>query len=110
MLTAHLLGRLGLSDAKGRDVSPRSRKASGLLGYLLLSDPGVERREKLAGLLWSESSSDQAFDSLRHCLAELRRVEQGTGISFLDADRQSVRIDRSQVRCDVADLKAHLAV
>jgi DNA-binding SARP family transcriptional activator/TolB-like protein len=109
MLNAHLLGRLGLSDAKGRDVSPRSRKASGLLGYLLLSDPGVERREKLAGLLWSESSSDQAYDSLRHCLAELRRVEQGTGISFLDADRQNVRIDRSQVRCDVADLKAHLA-
>ncbi|HET6619202.1 MAG TPA: BTAD domain-containing putative transcriptional regulator [Dongiaceae bacterium] len=109
MLTAHLLGRLGLSDAKGRDVSPRSRKASGLLGYLLLSDPGIERREKLAGLLWSESSTDQAYDSLRHCLAELRRVEQGTGISFLDADRQNVRIDRSQVRCDVADLKAHLA-
>ena len=41
MLTAHLLGRLGLSDAKGRDVSPRSRKASGLLGYLLLSEQGV---------------------------------------------------------------------
>jgi DNA-binding SARP family transcriptional activator len=109
MLTAHLLGRLGLSDAKGRDVSPRSRKASGLLGYLLLSEQGGERREKLAGLLWSESSSDQAYDSLRHCIAELRRVEQGAGVSFLDADRQNVRIDRSRVRSDLAELKAHLA-
>lgn len=109
MLTAHLLGRFGLSDSKGRDVSPRSRKACGLLGYLLLSELGSERREKLAGLLWSESSIDQAYDSLRHCLAELRRLEQATGVSFIDADRQSVRINRTHLRCDVADLKVHLA-
>src|SRR6185295_2295525 len=98
-----------LSDDKGRDVSPRSRKARGLLGYLLLSELGSERREKLAGLLWSESSIDQAYDSLRHCLAELRRLEQGTGTAFIDADRQSVRIDRARMQCDIIDLKAHLA-
>jgi DNA-binding SARP family transcriptional activator/TolB-like protein len=109
MLTAHLLGGFGVSDPKGRDVSPRSRKARGLLGYLLLSELGSERREKLAGLLWSESSIDQAYDSLRHCLAELRRLEQATGIAFIDADRQSVRIDRARMQCDVIDLKAHLA-
>jgi len=109
MLTAHLLGGFSLSDDTGRDVSPRSRKACGLLGYLLLSEHGSERREKLAGLLWSESSIDQAYDSLRHCLAELRRLGQSVGASFLDADRQSVRIDRSRVRCDLTDLKTHLA-
>ncbi|WP_119304768.1 BTAD domain-containing putative transcriptional regulator [Dongia deserti] len=109
MLTAHLLGGFSLSDPKGRDVSPRSRKARGLLGYLLLSDLGSERREKLAGLLWSESPIEQAYDSLRHCVAELRRVGQAAGIAFLNADRQSVRIDRSQIRCDVVDLKANLA-
>lgn len=109
MLTAHLLGSFIISDLKGRDVSPRSRKARGLLGYLLLSDLGSERREKLAGLLWSESPIDQAYDSLRHCLAELRRVGQAAGVPFLDADRQNVRIDRSRIRCDVADLKANLA-
>jgi len=109
MLTAHLLGGFSLSDPKGRDVSPRSRKARGLLGYLLLSDLGSERREKLAGLLWSESTIDQAYDSLRHCLAELRRLEKVTNVSFIDADRQSVRIDRSRIQCDVTDLKAHLA-
>jgi DNA-binding SARP family transcriptional activator/TolB-like protein len=108
MLTAHLLGRFGLSDSKGRDVSPRSRKACGLLGYLLLSELGSERREKLAGLLWSESSIDQAYDSLRHCLAELRRLEQATGVGFLQADRQSVRIDRARMQCDLIDLRKQL--
>ncbi|MEZ5831135.1 MAG: BTAD domain-containing putative transcriptional regulator [Dongiaceae bacterium] len=109
MLTAHLLGGFNLSDPLGRDVSPRSRKARGLLGYLLLSDLGVERREKLAGLLWSESTIDQAYDSLRHCVAELRRLGEDSGTPFLDADRQSIRIDRTQIKCDVTDLKANLA-
>ena len=105
MLTARLLGSVNFSDAKGRDVPLRSRKACGLLGYLLLSELGSERREKLAGLLWSESSIDQAYNSLRHCLAELRRFEQAAGVSFLATDRQSVRIDRSHVRCDLTDLQ-----
>lgn len=109
MLTAHLLGGFSLSDQTGRDVSPRSRKARGLLGYLLLSELGSERREKLAGLLWSESTIDQAYDSLRHCIAELRRLGQASDVPFLEADRQSVRIDRSRITCDVTDLKAHLA-
>ena len=109
MLTAHLLGGFSLNDPNGRDVSPRSRKARGLLGYLMLSELGGERREKLAGLLWSESATDQAYDSLRHCLAELRKLEKATDVTFIDADRQSVRIDRGRVQCDVIDLKAHLA-
>lgn len=109
MLTAHLLGRFSLRDDKGRDVSPRSRKARGLLGYLMVSDVASERREKLAGLLWSESSIEQAYDSLRHSIAELRRLEQTTGVVFLHADRQSVMIDRSHVQSDLADLKTHLA-
>jgi len=109
MLTAHLLGRFSLSDSKGRDVSPRSRKACGLLGYLLLSELGSERREKLAGLLWSESSIDQAYDSLRHCIADVRRLEQTTGVSFLRTDRQYVAIDRAQVQCDLVNLRSALA-
>jgi DNA-binding SARP family transcriptional activator/TolB-like protein len=109
MLTAHLLGGFSISDPNGRDVSPRSRKARGLLGYLLLSDLGAERREKLAGLLWSESPIGQAYGSLRQCIAELRRLGEAAGVSFLDADRQNVRIDRARIKCDVTDLKASLA-
>lgn len=109
MLTAHLLGRFSLCDDKGRDVSPRSRKARSLLGYLMVSDIAGERREKLAGLLWSESSIEQAYDSLRHCVSELRRLERTTGVQFLRVDRQSIQISREHVQCDVVELKTHLA-
>ena len=36
-------------------ISLRNRKASAMLTYLALSDTGQEKRERLAGLLWSES-------------------------------------------------------
>ena len=37
MLTAHMLGGFSLRDDKGRDVPLRSRKARGLLSYLMVS-------------------------------------------------------------------------
>jgi DNA-binding SARP family transcriptional activator/tetratricopeptide (TPR) repeat protein len=109
MLTAHMLGGFSLLDGNGRDVPLRSRKARALLGYLLVSGGAPARREKLAGLLWSESSSDQAFDSLRHCVSELRRTERTGGLQFLQADRDSIRVDRSKLRTDLDELKTRLA-
>ena len=109
MLTAHMLGGFSLRDEKGRDVPLRSRKARALMGYLLVSGGAAERREKLASLLWSESTTEQAFDSLRHCISELRRAERSGGFPFLDADRETIRIDPSKVRTDLEELKAHLS-
>ena len=109
MLTARMLGGFSLLDDKGRDVPVRSRKARGLLSYLMVSGLTGERREKLAGLLWSESSTDQAYDSLRHCLSELRRAEDAAGEPFLQADRQNIRIDRDRVRTDLEVLRSHMA-
>ena len=109
MLTAHMLGGFSLRDDKGRDVPLRSRKARALMGYLLVSGGAAERREKLASLLWSESTTEQAFDSLRHCVSELRRAERSGGFPFLDADRETIRIDRGKVRTDLDELKARLS-
>ena len=109
MLTAHMLGGFSLRDDKGRDVPLRSRKARALMGYLLVSGGVAERREKLASLLWSESTTEQAFDSLRHCISELRRAERSGGFPFLDADRDTIRIDRAKVRTDLDELKARLS-
>lgn len=46
-------------------------KALALLTYLVL-EPGPHTREELAGLLWGESSEDQARTSLRQALKQLR--------------------------------------
>ena len=105
---AHARG-FSLRDDKGRDVPLRSRKARALMGYLLVSGGVPERREKLASLLWSESTTEQAFDSLRHCISELRRAERSGGFPFLEADRDTIRIDRAKVRTDLDELKARLS-
>ena len=70
MLDAKLIGGFRLSKADGADATPSARKAAAMVGYLLLSGGPVARRERLASLLWSEKSEEQAA-SLRQALATL---------------------------------------
>src|SRR5918993_690303 len=58
----------------GRAIRLRSRKARALLGYLALCDRGEETRERLVGLLWSESGEEKARASLRQVVHELREA------------------------------------
>jgi DNA-binding SARP family transcriptional activator len=65
-------------------TSQPSAKALALLAYLTL-EPGPHTREELAGLLWGESSDDEARASLRQAIKHLRsqlgevfRCERGT--------------------------------
>lgn len=109
MLVAQVLGGFSLSDRSGRDVSPRSAKACCLIAYLAISGVTRERRERLAGILWSESGSKQAFDSLRHCIAEIRRAEARAEIPFLRADRLNVELVADCLETDRSLLSRALA-
>lgn len=71
MLTARLLGSVGFSY-NGQPVRLKQRKAQAILAYFALNTAPAERRARLAGLLWSEASPDNAFASLRQCLVDLR--------------------------------------
>lgn len=44
----------------GREVRIRSRKCRAVLAYLALSEARQETRERLVGLLWSESGEEKA--------------------------------------------------
>src|SRR5262249_26645895 len=55
----------GAFSFAGRDIALRNRKARAMLAYLALSERGEEQRERLAGLLWSESSEAHARATLR---------------------------------------------
>ncbi len=71
------LGRfeVRLSSSAGQARQPRLRGAARLLLLCLLSAPGgYLAREQLMEALWPEQSIRQAQDSLRHSLAELRRI------------------------------------
>lgn len=55
-----------------RVIAVKSRKLRALLGYLALSESEYETRERLVGVLWSESSEEQARAVLRQLVRELR--------------------------------------
>lgn len=78
-----------------------NKKACALFSYLALKASGAETRETLAGLLWSESSEEQARGSLRQCLRQLRTLFDKVGFSGLETDRQAVILDKAQLRVDV---------
>jgi hypothetical protein len=72
-LVLDLAGPLRLRDADGVDLTPRGRKAQGLLA-LLGTAPSLKRsRSWLQDKLWSDRGPKQGAGSLRQCLAEIRR-------------------------------------
>ncbi|HEX5574781.1 MAG TPA: winged helix-turn-helix domain-containing protein, partial [Gemmatimonadales bacterium] len=68
----NLLGPPAVSHPTGDAAVPQlSAKAVALLTYLVL-EPGPHTREELAGLLWGESSDEEARASLRQAIKHLR--------------------------------------
>ncbi len=88
----------------GREVRLRSRKARAVLGYLAISGTGEETRERLVGLLWSESNEDQARASLRQALRELREALAAVGFPHLHPERLSLVLPPETVTTDHAEL------
>src|SRR5262249_20876536 len=64
--------------------------------------PGqMQARDKLAALLWGESSDERARHSLRQALATLRRVLPGSAATCLVEQGDTVGINPSAVDVDV---------
>ncbi len=94
----HMAGAVRLRDRDGEDVTPRSRKARGVLIYLAAAR-GPVGRDRLAALLWSDRGEAQARASLRQALYELRvLVDDGS----LAAGRDEIALDPRRVEDDLA--------
>ncbi|MFN3613204.1 MAG: BTAD domain-containing putative transcriptional regulator [Rubrimonas sp.] len=89
--------------AGARAVDLRNRKAQAILAYLALSNPAQQSRERLADALWSDSAADQARQSLRQTLHDLKRA-LGTTDGFIDIRRADVALNREAVDVDVLAL------
>ena len=72
-LRVRLLGELGLDLGDRRLAALESARARSLLGYLLLHDDVPHARQRLAFMLWPESTETQARTNLRKTLHILRR-------------------------------------
>lgn len=99
-LQVSLLGGFALS-ANGRPLDVRSHKAQALVAYLALTATHAETRERLAGLLWSESGEANARASLRQSLRDLRTLFAEAGFPGFETARRDVRLDGALLCVDV---------
>jgi class 3 adenylate cyclase/DNA-binding SARP family transcriptional activator/TolB-like protein len=90
----------------GQEIALRSLKSRALLGYIALTPNLRESRERLVGLLWSESSESQARAVLRQVVRELRkRIAQVRGKGF-NFGPYEIGFEAGTVGVDVVDVLA----
>jgi DNA-binding SARP family transcriptional activator len=97
------IGKLSLSIA-GMPLRIVSRKANALIGYLAINETPEESRERLVGLLWSETAEENARASLRQILHEIRGAFQAFGFEGLRAEKRLIALDRSRISVDLHDI------
>jgi len=106
MLRLHLtlLGGFEVRHGAGPVVLTR-KKAQALLAYLVVEPGEAHLRDKLAALLWGDSSDQQARHSLRQTLLLLKQALPRNGVDVLRLDGETVAVNRRAVELDVAALE-----
>jgi DNA-binding SARP family transcriptional activator/TolB-like protein len=83
-----------------------NRKCRALLSLLALADKGRETRDRLVGMLWSESEQERAHASLRQALYQLRAALKAAGNEDLIAEKLDAAIDPKSITVDVLQILA----
>lgn len=84
-----LFGQFSVVSDDGRDRTPRSAKAQGLIALLATSAKKSRARAWLQDKLWSDRGQEQGAASLRQALSEIRKA-LGPWRDALGADRSRV--------------------
>jgi DNA-binding SARP family transcriptional activator len=106
LLSLTLLG--GFETRVGSRVVSLPRKAQALLAYLALDPSSTQSRAKLAALLWSEASDQDARNNLRQVLFRTRHA-LGRASRVLSIEGDVVGLDLAAVDSDVATLRRLVA-
>lgn len=96
-----LLGGFDLRLRDGPAIDLPGQKDRALLAVLAVSRGAALPREKLAALLWSDRAEQQARDSLKHALTNLRQCFPAGASQAIVADRNAVRLDPAALETDV---------
>lgn len=106
MLNICLLGSFEV-EYEGRRVNISGRSVQSLFAYIVLNSGTSHRREKLAKILWPDSSETTARENLRHALWRIRKAfPQKMSIMYLSTDDFMIAFnDSAQCWFDVAILK-----
>ncbi|MEM7441170.1 MAG: hypothetical protein AAF393_16355 [Pseudomonadota bacterium] len=73
-LSVQTIGPFSVTGPSGEDLTPKGAKARGLLAILALSEERNRPRRFLEEKLWSGRGPEQASQSLRQSLTEIRRA------------------------------------
>src|ERR1700761_6993347 len=84
-----------------RELRFKSLKLRAALGYIALSESQTETRERLVGMLWSESGEDHAPASLRQNIRELRVALEGWNYSGLYIAGHEIGFETGTIVLDV---------
>lgn len=106
MLEVRLLGAFEVKMGEGL-IHISGRHEQSLFAYLVLNSGTPQRREKLAFLLWPDSTDDAARENLRHILWRIRKTLPSTPPpEYLLTDDLSIAFNASaELWLDVAVLK-----
>lgn len=100
LLGISIFGGIGLR-VRGRELPLPNRKARALLAYLAVENNSATR-ERVAGLLWSETNEQHARGSLRQVLSDIREALSAAGCQALITSRTDIVLDPDAVELDVA--------
>ena len=104
MLRLETLGGLILTGDGGRQVVPQRRRLALLALLAVAGERGVSR-DKLIGVLWPESSSDNARHALEQLVYSLRRQLPESPVQGVDP----LRLDRAVVETDLDEFALRLS-
>jgi len=104
-LQLDLLGGFDLRSDAGVSANPSAKKARALFAYLALNPGKPQSRDKLAALLWEDSSEAQARTSLRQSLTAIRKSLGAEWASSLGADGDTVTLAPQGIAIDVTDFE-----
>ena len=85
----------------GRELRFKSLKLRAALGYIALNESLTETRERLVGMLWSESGEDHARASLRQNIRELRIALDGSDYVGLYIASHEIGFESGTIELDV---------
>jgi DNA-binding SARP family transcriptional activator len=107
VLHLELLGDFRMRSDSGTLINISAKKSQAMLAYLGVKPAQLVSRDKMAGLLWSSTATEQARQSLRQTLSSLRKelANISPDRKLLVEEGDFLSLDPTLVHVDVADFE-----
>jgi len=107
VLYLELLGDFRMKSESRALINISAKKSQAMLAYLGVKPAQMVSRDKMAGLLWSSTATEQARQSLRQTLSSLRKelAQISSDRKILVEEGDFLSVDPALVHIDVAEFE-----